>query len=73
MGVCFGHQIVGRAMGAKVGRNEGGSGWEVSVTDVHLTTEGKKVFDEEGKKKKDVLVSLFVASMFYFYYYYPYP
>ncbi|KAI4268860.1 MAG: hypothetical protein L6R35_006721 [Caloplaca aegaea] len=55
VGVCFGHQIVGRAMGAKVGRNEGGSGWEVSVTDVHLTTEGIKVFDEEGKKKKDVL------------------
>ncbi|KAL8644607.1 MAG: hypothetical protein Q9210_007167 [Variospora velana] len=33
-------------MGAKVGRNEE-SGWEVSVTDVDLTTEGKKVF--EGK------------------------
>ncbi|KAL9597310.1 MAG: hypothetical protein Q9219_005234 [cf. Caloplaca sp. 3 TL-2023] len=52
VGVCFGHQIIGRAMGAKVGRNED-QGWEVSVTDVDLTEQGKKVF--EGK---DVLVSL---------------
>ncbi|KAI4172903.1 MAG: hypothetical protein LQ343_003311 [Gyalolechia ehrenbergii] len=46
VGVCFGHQIIGRAMGAKVGRNEA-QGWEVSVTDVDLTEQGKKVF--EGK------------------------
>lgn len=51
VGVCFGHQIIGRAMGAKVGRNEE-QGWEVSVTDVDLTPEGQKVF--EGK---EVLVS----------------
>lgn len=51
VGVCFGHQIIGRAMGAKVGRNEA-QGWEVSVTDVDLTEQGKKVF--EGK---DTLVS----------------
>ncbi|KAL8765628.1 MAG: hypothetical protein Q9209_007360 [Squamulea sp. 1 TL-2023] len=46
IGVCFGHQIIGRAMGAKVGRNDS-QGWEVSVTDVDLTTKGKAVF--EGK------------------------
>ncbi|KAL8831096.1 MAG: hypothetical protein Q9170_005446 [Blastenia crenularia] len=46
VGVCFGHQIIGRAMGAKVGRNED-QGWEVSITDVDLTEQGKKVF--EGK------------------------
>ena len=38
-------------MGARVGRNDS-QGWEVSVTDVDLTLEGKKVF--EGK---DTLVS----------------
>lgn len=53
IGVCFGHQIIGRAMGAKVGRNVS-KGWEVSVTDVDLTTEGKEFF----KEGKDVLVSI---------------
>ncbi|KAI4214953.1 MAG: hypothetical protein LQ351_002668 [Letrouitia transgressa] len=43
VGVCFGHQIIGRAMGAPVGRSEGGA-WEVSVCDVQLTAEGTKVF-----------------------------
>lgn len=42
VGVCFGHQIVGRAMGAKLGKSD--KGWEVAVTDVDLTEEGKKVF-----------------------------
>ncbi|KAL8932096.1 MAG: hypothetical protein Q9211_006534, partial [Gyalolechia sp. 1 TL-2023] len=46
VGVCFGHQIIGRAMGAPVGRNEA-QGWEVSVTDVDLTEQGKELF--EGK------------------------
>lgn len=39
-------------MGAKVGRNVA-KGWEVSVTDVDLTTEGQNYFKKEGK---DVLV-----------------
>ncbi|RMD41328.1 hypothetical protein DV735_g3793, partial [Chaetothyriales sp. CBS 134920] len=40
IGVCFGHQVVGRALGAKVGRNEA---WEASVTDVQLTPKGKEL------------------------------
>jgi GMP synthase-like glutamine amidotransferase len=45
IGVCFGHQIVGRAMEVKVGRNDGG--WEVAVTDVQLTEKGKEIFGVE--------------------------
>lgn len=45
IGVCFGHQILGRALGAHVCRND--KGWEVSVEDFELTPEGKKVFGLE--------------------------
>ncbi|MCJ1362635.1 hypothetical protein MMC16_001741 [Acarospora aff. strigata] len=43
IGVCFGHQIVGRAMGSKVGRSE--IGWETSVCGVRLSEVGKELFD----------------------------
>ncbi|EDN07986.1 GMP synthase [Histoplasma capsulatum] len=42
IGVCFGHQILGRALGAKVGPNE--QGWEISVHDMNLTDKGKELF-----------------------------
>lgn len=45
IGVCFGHQIVGRAMGAKVGRS--GDGWEASVDDIDLLPRGKQLFNKE--------------------------
>ncbi|EME78413.1 uncharacterized protein MYCFIDRAFT_36932 [Pseudocercospora fijiensis CIRAD86] len=45
IGVCFGHQIVGRALGVKVDRSE--RGWEVSVVDVRLTEKGKEVLGME--------------------------
>lgn len=41
IGVCFGHQIVGRAMGVKLGRMEG---WEASVMAVDLTKRGQEIF-----------------------------
>lgn len=41
IGVCFGHQIIGRALGVPVGRNIGG--WEVSVTKVRLKEKGREL------------------------------
>ncbi|KAI1749990.1 putative class I glutamine amidotransferase [Xylaria castorea] len=45
IGVCYGHQIIGRALGAELGRNT--RGWEVSVVEHELTEEGRKVFGME--------------------------
>ena len=45
VGVCFGHQIVGRAMDVKVSR--GDVGWEASVLDVELTEAGKRIFGKD--------------------------
>lgn len=45
IGVCFGHQIIGRAMDVKVDRSD--RGWEVSVCPVQLTGKGKELFGVE--------------------------
>ena len=50
IGVCFGHQIIGRALGQVVERNE--KGWEVSVTPVGLTDVGRRLF--EGREEFDM-------------------
>ncbi|CAG7926410.1 unnamed protein product [Penicillium olsonii] len=44
IGFCFGHQILARALGAKVGR---GNGWEISVGEVNLNETGKALFGKE--------------------------
>lgn len=56
IGVCFGHQIIGRALDVKVDRSD--RGWEISVTDVKLTEQGRRVF------KIDELVSISRVVMF---------
>ncbi|KAL1888524.1 hypothetical protein Sste5346_009480 [Sporothrix stenoceras] len=45
LGICFGHQIIGRALGSPV--DKGPKGWEVSVTDVALSPEGAAFFGSE--------------------------
>lgn len=48
--VCFGHQIVARAMGTLVARSD--QGWEVSVVETKLTEKGRELFG------RDTLVSI---------------
>ncbi|KAI0469595.1 putative class I glutamine amidotransferase [Xylaria cf. heliscus] len=45
IGICYGHQIIARALGAELDRNP--EGWEVSVIEQELTEEGKKVLGLE--------------------------
>ena len=59
IGVCFGHQIVGRALGARVARNEGKKGWEISVCQVQQTERGRKLFGG-----KEVMVCLRQSNEF---------
>lgn len=42
IGICFGHQIVARALGVKVDR--GAQGWEASVLPMQLSPLGKIIF-----------------------------
>ena len=53
IGVCFGHQIVGRAMKVRVGRNE--DGWETAVNDIQLTAKGKELFQAEKLVRSNAL------------------
>ncbi|KAK4227185.1 putative glutamine amidotransferase [Podospora fimiseda] len=48
IGVCFGHQIIGRALGCLVDRSD--KGWELSVTETQLTDAGKKFFGRDTLK-----------------------
>jgi len=45
VGVCFGHQIIARALGARVDRGE--KGWEASVCPVPLSARGRELFGLE--------------------------
>lgn len=47
IGVCFGHQIVGRALGCPVVRNDSG-GWEVSVCQVQQSAPGQNLYGDKS-------------------------
>ena len=59
IGVCYGHQIVGRALGAKVARSESGA-WEVSVCQVSQTATGKRLIGG-----KDTLVGFIPLTLYF--------
>lgn len=42
LGICFGHQILGRALGGRIGRAN--SGWDIGITTIHLSSSSSKVF-----------------------------
>lgn len=44
VGICFGHQILARALHARVGRGEG---WEISSSEISLTETGRALFDQD--------------------------
>ncbi|THC91760.1 hypothetical protein EYZ11_008767 [Aspergillus tanneri] len=46
IGICFGHQIVARALGARVGRND--ASWEVAVEQITLTDAGRELFSKDS-------------------------
>jgi GMP synthase-like glutamine amidotransferase len=50
VGVCFGHQIVARALGARIGRSE--RGWETSACAVQLTEAGRELFGKQALVRK---------------------
>jgi GMP synthase-like glutamine amidotransferase len=41
-GICFGHQVVARALGGECAPN--GGQWEVAITQVGLTDLGQRIF-----------------------------
>lgn len=46
VGICFGHQIIARALGARVDRST--DGWEVAVNAIDLTEAGKELFGRDS-------------------------
>ncbi|BGP34819.1 hypothetical protein JCM10296v2_006643 [Rhodotorula toruloides] len=47
IGICFGHQIIARAFGSTVERNE--KGWEIGTRRIGLTKRGREVFEGRGE------------------------
>ncbi|KAI0289422.1 hypothetical protein B0F90DRAFT_1868323 [Multifurca ochricompacta] len=46
IGICFGHQIVARALGGECVSNNGN--WEIAISEVTLTNLGQRVFGTQS-------------------------
>ena len=68
IGVCFGHQIIGRALGGTVAPCELAHGWETSVCEMDLTDAGRGLFfpanDQDSPSTLVRLASLFSFLFF---------
>jgi GMP synthase-like glutamine amidotransferase len=60
LGICFGHQIFARALGAQVIRNP--LGWEFGIYEVQLSLLGQTLFQDADSPAPNLLVNLY--SMF---------
>lgn len=58
IGVCFGHQILGRALGAPLGKSD--LGWETSVSLVQLSHKGKELFGKDILVRLEIILSSYV-------------
>ncbi|KZO90643.1 class I glutamine amidotransferase-like protein [Calocera viscosa TUFC12733] len=45
IGICFGHQVIARALGGKCVKND--KGWEIGVAEVTLSDAGKALFGQD--------------------------
>lgn len=58
VGICFGHQIIGRALGANVGLSPGG--WEICVDRINLNETGQKLLGVSSLVCLNILHLIFV-------------
>ncbi|KAJ4847914.1 hypothetical protein Tsubulata_011750 [Turnera subulata] len=53
LGICFGHQILCRALGGKTGRAS--SGWDMGITKIHFPPSSAKLFQLQAIKMPTLL------------------
>jgi hypothetical protein len=58
-GICFGHQVVARALGGECVSN---SSWEVAITEVDLTDLGQRVFGVQSLVRLPFCLLYFIPN-----------